>query len=86
MDTTVPAPLLQRAAGLEPVHPAVFPKSVPAEPGPESSQQNSTTSANPCKLLQNLPMPSNTRAALVYTAFENESENKHKICKIFKEV
>lgn len=35
MDAAVPAPLLQRAAGLEPVHPAVFPMSVPAEPGPD---------------------------------------------------
>lgn len=37
MDAAVPAPLLQRAAGLEPVHPAVFPMSVPAEPGPDKS-------------------------------------------------
>lgn len=41
LDTTVPAPLLQRAAGLEPVHPAGFPMSVPAEPGPD--QINNTT-------------------------------------------
>lgn len=41
LDTTVPAPLLQRAAGLEPVHLAVFPTSAPAEPGPD--QTNNTT-------------------------------------------
>jgi len=40
MDTAVPAPLLQKAAGLESVHPAVFPMSVPAEPGPD--QANNT--------------------------------------------
>jgi len=40
MDTAVPAPLLQRAAGLESVHPVVFPMSAPAEPGPD--QANNT--------------------------------------------